>query len=180
MNKSFISPILFFVILLVSVYIVLPEFYNFNNFKKEFETRNQEILSIENYHKKIDDTFNELKNYEESLDKINSALPDNYSSPSLFNYLQKTSAENGMFLETVSLAKASAKGTKVSPGAETLKQNIKENYVNINLIGSYSSFKTFLESIEKSSRMIETENVLVEAEEETLNFILLLKVSSYN
>ncbi len=180
MNKSFISPILFFIILLVSVYIVLPEFYNFNNFEKELETRNQEILSIGNYHKKIDDTFNKLKNYEESLNKVSSALPDNYFSPSLFNYLQKTSAENGMFLKTAGLATVSAKETNVSPGTETPKQNIKENYVNISLIGSYSSFKTFLESIEKSSRMIETENVLVKIDEGVLNFILLLKVSSYN
>jgi Tfp pilus assembly protein PilO len=180
MNKSFMSPILFFVILLVSVYIIRPEFYNFNNFKKELEIRNQEILSIENYHKKIDDTFNKLKNYEENLDKVSSALPDNYSSPSLFNYLQKTSTENGMFLKNAGLAKVSVKKTKVFSGTEVVEQNTKENHVNIDLIGSYSSFKTFLESIEKSSRMIETENVLVKIDGEVLNFILLLKVSSYN
>ncbi len=85
-----------------------------------------------------------------------------------------------MFLKGVSLAMVPTKTTKVSPGGETPEQNIKENYVNINLIGSYNSFKTFLESIEKSSRMIETENVLVNIDGEVLNFILLLKVSSYN
>lgn len=180
MNKSFITPILFFIILLITVYIFLPEFYLFNNSKEELESRNQEIQSIEAYHQKINDTFNELKKYEGELSKINSALPDSYFPPSLFNYLQKTSAESGMFLKGVSLAMVPTKTTKVSPGGETPEQNIKENYVNINLIGSYNSFKTFLESIEKSSRMIETENVLIETSEEVLNFILLLKVSSYN
>ena len=178
MNKSFIVPILFFIALLIVVYIVLPEFYNFDNFKKELETRSQEIKSIEDYHKKINDTFNELKNYEENLEKINSALPDNYFSPSLLNYIQKTSAENGMFLKSAGLATSPTKGAEAS--TEASKQNIKENYINITLIGSYDSFKTFLKSIEKSSRMIETENILVKIDEEVLNFILLLKVSSYD
>jgi len=179
MNKSFAIPILFFIALLVVVYIILPEFYNFKDFKKELKIRNQEIESIEDYHKKIIAAFDELKDYEDSLEKINSALPDSYFSPSLFNYLQKTSAENGMFLKSVSLAMAPIKNTEVSPEAETSKQALKEEYVSINLIGSYDSFKTFLKSIEKSSRMIETENILIKIDEEVLNFILLLKVSSY-
>ncbi len=179
MNKFFIVPILFFVVLLIIVYIILPEFYNFNNLKKEFEVRNQEVESIENYHKRIVDAFNELKDYEDSLEKINSALPDSYFSPSLFNYLQKASAENGMFLKSASLAKAPTKDTKVSSETKISGQDIREEYVNIILVGSYDSFKTFLKSIEKSSRMIEAENILIRIDEEVLNFILLLKVSSY-
>jgi len=180
MNKSFTIPILFFITLLFVVYIILPEFYNFGNLKKELEIKNQEIQSIENYHQKIITTVDKLKDYEDNLAKINSALPDSYFSPSLFNYLQETSAENGMFLKGVSLAKAPVKNIKVSPGAETSKEDVKEEYVSINLIGSYNSFETFLKSIEKSSRIIETENISIKIEEKTLNFILLLKVSSYN
>ena len=180
MNKFFIVPILFFVVLLIIVYIILPEFYNLNNSKKEFEVRSQEIESIENYHKRIVAAFDELKNYEDSLEKINSALPDSYFSPSLFNYLQKTSAENGMFLKSASLAKAPTKNREVSLEPKTSEQSIKEEYVNIILMGSYDSFKTFLKSIEKSSRMIEAENILIRIDEETLNFILSLKVSSYH
>ena len=179
MNKSFAIPILFFVALLIVVYIILPEFYNFRNLKKELEIKNQEIQSIENYHKKIIIAFDKLKDYEDSLGKISSALPDSYFSPSLFNYIQKTSAENGMFLKGVSLAKAPVKKTEASPKTEISKKDIKEEYVIINLIGSYDSFKTFLKSIEKSSRLIEVENILIKIDEEALNFNLLLKVSSY-
>lgn len=181
MNKSFTIPILLFIALLIIVYIILPEFYNFENLNKQLKVKNQEIQSIESYHEKIITTINRLKDYEDSLGKINSALPDSYSSPSLFNYLQKTSAENGMFLKSVGLAKAPVKNTKVSPEIEvSSEEDAKEEYVNINLIGSYNSFKTFLKSIEKSSRMIETENISIKIEEGNLNFMLLLKVSSYN
>jgi len=179
MKKSFAIPILFFIALLIVVYIILPEFYNFRNFKKELEIKNQEIESIENYHRKIITAFDKLKEYKNSLEKISSALPDSYFSPSLFNYLQKTSAENGMFLKGVSLTKAPIKKTEVSSGERISKQDIKEEYVTINLVGSYDSFKTFLKSIEKSSRMIEVENILIKIDKETLNFNLLLKVSSY-
>jgi len=158
----------------------MPEFYNFKNLKKELEIKSQEIESIENYHQKITAAFDKLKGYEESLRKINSALPDDYSASSLFNYLQKTSAENGMFLKSVGLAVAPIKKAEVSSEEKTSKQGVKEEYVNINLIGSYDSFKTFLKAIEKSSRMIETENVLIKTNEGILNFILLLKVSSYH
>ena len=179
MNKSFIVPILFFIALLVIVYIILPEFYNFDNLKRELDARNQEVESMENYYKRITATFDELKNYEDSLEKINSALPDSYFSPSLFNYLQKISAENGMFLKGVSLAMAPPKDRGVSTEEKTSKQDVIEEYVNINLIGSYDSFKAFLKSIEKSSRMIEVESILIKIDEEALNYALLLKVSSY-
>jgi len=179
MNKSFLAPILFFAALLIIVYIILPEFYNFNNLSLELETRNKEVESIEKYHQRIDNAFNELENYEQNLEKINSALPDNYSPSSLFNYLQKTSEENGMFLSSVSLAKNTGKKVEDSLKTEGERKEIKENYVNVSLIGSYNSFKTFLKSIEKSSRIIEVESILTKIEEEALNFILLLKVSSY-
>ncbi len=180
MNKSFAIPILFFIALLITVYLILPIVSDFSNSNKELEMREKEALAIENYYKDIHDNFNKLKEYQESLGKIDSSLPADSFMPSLFNYLQKISTENGVFLKSVNLDVVSKKKTE----EETAKK-IQEEYVNIELIGFYDGFENFLKSIEKSSRLIEIEEVQIRKEGKevlaeglsTLN--LLLKVYSY-
>ena len=177
MNKSFAIPILFFIALIIAVYFVLPAFSDFNSLKKELEIREKEALTIENYYRKIHNNFDKLKEHQETLEKIDSALPGEFFSPSLFDYLQKTSAENGMFLKNVSLATPAVKKAKEK---EKSTERIQEEYVSIELIGSYDSFQNFLKSVEKSSRLIEVENIRIKTEEEELaTFSLLLKVYSY-
>jgi len=182
MNKSFAIPILFFIALLIVVYLVIPVFSDFSNQKEELEMREKEALAIENYYKDIHDSFNKLKEHQESLEKISSALPDDPFLPSLFNYLQKTSVENGVFLRGVNLATAPRKTVEEEKEAAG---KVQEEYIGIELIGFYDGFENFLKSIEKSSRLIEIEEVRITGEEEgvlagglsTLN--LLLKVYSY-
>jgi Tfp pilus assembly protein PilO len=180
MNKSFAIPILFFIALLITVYLILPIVSDFSDLSKKLEMREKEALAIENYYKNIHDNFNKLKEHQESLENIDSALPIGSFMPSLFNYLQKASTENGVFLKSVNLAVVSKK----TAGEETTKK-IQEEYVRIELIGFYDGFENFLKSIEKSSRLIEIEEVQIRKEEgkvlaeglSTLN--LLLKVYSY-
>lgn len=166
--------------LVIAVYLVLPIVSDFSNLNKELEMREREALAIENYYKDVHDNFNKLKEHQETLEKIDSALPVGSFMPSLFNYLQKTSTENGVFLRSVNLSVVSKKKT----GEETTEK-IHEEYVNIELIGFYDGFENFLKSIEKSSRLIEVEEVQIRKEGEkalaegmsALN--LLLKVYSY-
>lgn len=177
MNKSFAIPILFFIALLITVYLVLPIVSDFSNLNKQLEMRKKEALVIESYYKGIHDNFNKLKEYQESLEKIDSALPADFFLPSLFNYLQKTSTENGLFLKSVNLSVVSKKETE-----EEIAKKIQEKYVSIELIGFYDAFENFLKSIEKSSRLIEIEEVQIRKEvlgEGLLTLNLLLKVYSY-
>jgi Tfp pilus assembly protein PilO len=181
MNKSFAIPILFFISLLVIVYFILPVFSDFSNLKEELEMREKEALAIENYYKDIHDNFNRLKEHQENLEKINSALPDDSFLPSLFNYLQKASAESGVFLKGVNLTTA----PRETVDEEEIAGRVQEEYIGIELVGFYDGFENFLKSIEKSSRLIEVEEVqIVKEEKETLaeglsTLNLLLKVYSY-
>jgi len=180
MNKTFPIPILFFIALLITVYLILPVVSDFSNLNKELEMREKEALAIENYYKNVHDNFSKLQEHPESLEKIDSALPVGSFMPSLFNYLQKTSTENGVFLKSVNLSIMSKKKT-----GEEAAEKIEEEYVSIELLGFYDGFENFLKSIEKSSRLIEIEEVQIRKEGEeilaeglsTLN--LLLKVYSY-
>lgn len=181
MNKSFAIPILFFIALLIIVYLIIPIFSDFSNLKEKLEMREKEALAIESYYKDIHDNFNKLKEYQESLEKIDSALPADSFLPSLFSYLQKVSAESGVFLKSVNLAIVPRGTVEEEKGAK----KIQEEYVNVELIGFYDGFKSFLKSVEKSSRLIEIEEVQITKEGKealaeglsTLN--LLLKVYSY-
>jgi Tfp pilus assembly protein PilO len=191
MNKSFTIPILFFIALIIVVYFILPLFSDFSNLKNEFEKRKEVALTIENYYKDVHDNFNKLKEHQESLEKIDSALPNDSFLPSLFNYLQKTSAENGVFLKSVNLAAISGKTgageTGETVGEEKVAKKFQEEYVGVELIGFYDGFKNFLKSVEKSSRLIEIEEVQISKEEKEVlsegeglsTLDLLLKVYSY-
>jgi len=182
MNKSFAIPILFFIALLIIVYLILPVFSDFNNLKEKLNVREKEALTVENYYKDVHDNFNKLKDYQETLEKIDSALPAESFLPSLFNYLQKTSAESGVFLKSVNLATAPKATVEEKKGGGRATKKIQEEYVSIEVIGSYDGFENFLKSIEKSSRLIEVEEVQItkEASTEGLSTLnLSLKVYSY-
>ena len=91
-----------------------------------------------------------LDEHQEELTKIDSALPSEFSAPSLLKFLQKIAPENGLVLTAVS-----------SSLAQPLSQrnDIKEIQSSLSLSGSYSSLKNFLKVLEKSARLIKIDSV---------------------
>ena len=137
--------------------------------KLNLDTKN----SQEKYFSNLKQISENLKDYQTSLLKIETALPQDLSLSDLLNFLQKISAENGLLLKNV----VQAKESKME--AKGILAKVKETYFNLNLIGSYASLKGFLQALEKSSRLIEVESVFVDETDEGLpKYNISIKVHS--
>lgn len=176
MNRTFAIPILFFLSFLIFCYFLLPKYTDFKDLKKEVEKKELDLQAAEQYYLNLQKISTKLEDYEESLAKINSAIPEEFSLASLLNFFQKKASESGLVMK--SLSKESSLGQKKEEGKVRIE--IKENYLTLGLTGTLSSFKNFLQNIEKSSRLIEVENILLkETAKELPEFTIVIKVYSY-
>ena len=170
MPRPIIIAISFYLTLALVILLILPKYQDLKLAKKDIEEKSGKIEYQKERFLNIKKASEELDKYSESLAKIDSALPAELSSPDLFNFLQKISAQNGLILKDVSLGTSSQKLPK-----------IKETHLNFTVFGFYSSFKNFLSSLEKSARLIEIEDIhfVAPLKEAPISFELKIKVYSY-
>ena len=168
-------------ILLVAlgIAVVFPKYQNLNLLQLKIKEKEAALQSEKEYFSSISEISEKLKQYEESLSKINSALAAEPGLPALFNFLQTAASQNGLVLKKIA-------PTMPSPLKEELVKEgwsleIRETGINLTVTGSYPSFKNFLSTVEKTARMIEIESISFSAPEEAgpIDFNLRIKVYSY-
>lgn len=178
MKKDFTIPIFLFLAFLLAVYFVLPKYNDFKRLKNEVSKKESDLNQQEKYYLNLQKISTDLENYKDPLEKIESAVPDNFSLASLLNFFQVKASESGLVLKTLGSAKAPSRKGEVSKGK--LKEKIKEHYISLSLIGTLPSFENFLLEIEKSSKLIDVENIsLQKIEKELPKITVLVKVYSY-
>jgi Tfp pilus assembly protein PilO len=129
-----------------------------------------DVQSQARYFQNLTETSQELKKYETSLLKIESALPRQSSLPELLNFLQKASSQTGLSLS----------GLSPFSTAPTKEGNLGETKLNLAVVGTYSAFKDFISVLEKSARFIEVDNISFSSPKEGLfTFNISLKVYFY-
>lgn len=175
MRKTFIIPILLLGVLISATYFVLPQYQEFKRVNNQVNQMQTQVLETERYFSNLSQILESLRNYEDSLGKIESALPENPNLSALLNFFQKKSSENGLLLKNISTAKGGRREVK-----KGILAKVEETYLNLSLSGSYLSLKGFLETLEKSSRLIGVENISVDVLKEGLpEYNLLIKVYSF-
>jgi Tfp pilus assembly protein PilO len=163
-----ISLVITFVL---GILFLWPKFQEMEQLNQKINSKQEELQYNEQYFNELESIKEKLGENETEVSKIDSALPDEKSLPSLFDLIQRISSQTGLIFKTLSPFAASY--------SEDIPE-IQEIRFSIVLSGSYSSFKSFLSSLETSARMIEVENISFASEgEEPFNFNLKLKVYSY-
>lgn len=157
--------------LLLGLTLIWPKAGKLSALREEIALKELNLLSQENYFKDLTAISEEVKKYESSLSKIDSALPQKFSLPDILNFIQTASSQSGLSLKTVS-------PTLSAPSQE--EKEIKKKIINVVLTGDYGSFKNFLSILENSSRLIEVENIAFDySKEGAYNFNLTIAVYSY-
>ncbi|MBU4299403.1 type 4a pilus biogenesis protein PilO [Patescibacteria group bacterium] len=170
MNRTTTIIICLLLSLALGFFLVWPKGQEFRQGKAEIQQKETEFRNLKGYLSELRSVSEELQKYPTELSKIETALPSRFSLPSLINGLQKTASERGLILKSYSLGSL--------PKQES---GIKELPLALVLSGSYSAFKDFLFVLERSSRLIELENVSFSSPEEgkPSDFNLGIKVYSY-
>lgn len=155
--------------LLLLFNLVLPGHRNLSFLRGEILKKEFELQSQEEYFQRLQEVSEELKKEEDSLLKIESALPPNPALPELLNFIQKAASQSGLTLENI------------SPTLVASAKEIKETKINLILIGDYLGLKSFLSIVERSARLVEIENIYFSYPTRggPFNFNLTIMVHSY-
>lgn len=172
MNKSVIIIVFISLALIFGAIFVLPKYQELDLLWQGIEREEESLAKRKEYLQDLRNTAEELKNYQDQVAKINSALPSDPDLPALFDFLQKAASQSGLYLKSISHS-----ATQSSSEIEGLE----ETSVSLDLSGSYLSLKEFISNyLEVTSRLIETESVSFSSdpEEGPRDFNLTIKVYS--
>lgn len=150
-----------FLSLLLGFFLLWPKYQQFRDLQWKIKEKEIEIHDQEKYFSQLNDISEKLKEYTPEFSKIGSALPSDLepSLPALLDFLQKTSATNGLiFKKVTSFLIVSPKEPSATPSSpekeETTVSQLKEINIDFEISGSYSALKYFLSVLEKSARII--------------------------
>lgn len=150
MKKPIYIFIFFGGALIFSIFFTFPKYQEITNLRGQIEEKRIAFQYQEEYLQNLRDLGKKLEDYKEPLEKVKSALPEEPDIPSLFNFLQKAASENGLILEGTDTFSV------IPPKTE---EELGEVQVAFSVSGLYPSFKNFLNTLEKSARLIELETV---------------------
>lgn len=164
----------FFIASVLGVLVLSPKYHDLEDIQFRLEEKKIELQSKEKYFSRLREISSELENYQDSILKINSAIPQNPFLPSLYDFIQNKISESGLVLEEINLEvigkKTLNEEKKEISEIKNLWQvpvkeikpddkRIKEILINLSIFGNYSNFKNFLSKLEKTARLIEIKSI---------------------
>jgi len=156
-NKP-VAIVIILVISLISIFFfALPKYRESRALRLTLDEKLAEYQSKSAYYEKMAETIKTIESNKEAVEKINSALPDNFYFAPLVYFLQKKTSENGLISKSLTFSQSVSSLGRVSAGA--VSKEIKNVSFTLNLTGSYKGLKNFLLSLEKSSRLFEVRNI---------------------
>jgi len=135
--------------LLLIFVLVLPAYNNLSDLNSQVFEKEIFLQSQQEYFKELESVADRIEDQGESLEKIRSAIPIGNDLANLMNYFQRSASKAGVSMENVSPALV----------ASTIGKKVRAIKINLIIVGEYPAFKDFLSIVEKSSRLIECENI---------------------
>ncbi|MFW6282976.1 MAG: type 4a pilus biogenesis protein PilO [Minisyncoccales bacterium] len=166
MNKFFTIIISIALLSFFGYFYLYPSYTTWQEDVEKLEEAQNKLETRNQYFEELKEIEKKLKDHKEGLAKIESALPDNFSLPKLYNYLQKRGAEYGLVvqeLDSKEIKNQSDQSNNSEATSTNGKNELKQKAINIKLSGSYSNLKDFIKEIEKSARLFSVESFSIEA-----------------
>ena len=166
MNRSLIILFLLLFAIFGGVFFVVPKNKNLILLKEKIQQKIIELETKEEYFSSLYQLYQKTKDYQDSLFKVELAVPDDPELPALFDFFQKSVSQAGLVLNKIELISADFPRQSKQVSIEEIlvissKTPVREIYLNLNVNGSYSAFKNFLSILERSARLIEIESINV-------------------
>ena len=161
--KKYTKFIFVFIIILFLIgayFLWLPVYQDFMKNRVNLDVEAEKVKKKKDYILELENNLSNLGDYKEEISKINSALPLQYSASSLFSFVQKTASESGMIVITADMLTSYSKKTQTANGAGAIEIDTID--ISVTIRGKYSSFKDFVSSVYKSSRLIEIVTINIE------------------
>lgn len=155
------KPIAIIIVLIISLVLiflfVIPKYQESVALQEKVVQKQKEYNREVVYREKISEALKNVKDRQDVLERINSALPADVSFAPLVYFAQEKASENGLVVGSMTFSPlriASANVSSSSPDVE-----VKDIVFTLNLTGGYQGFKNFLRALENSARLFEINNL---------------------
>ncbi len=141
-----------FIILFLLFFLVAPKYNAFKDLQVKLGEEKAEFDAKYEYFSAITKTYYDIQTRQDSIKKIDDALPTDSNLGRLVYFFQKKAEASGIIVKSLFLSKSPASN---SGGVK----EVKEMSFSFNLVGSYASLENFIISLEKSSRIFEVSKI---------------------
>ena len=164
MKKIFLIPVFFFAAFVAAVYLVMPQFKNYQTAKQKVARADVRLQELKSYVQQLEGVSGNLEKYKTEIAKIDSALPEDPSLSSVLNFFQQKASENGVTLVNVGLAQVPKKAIALSQTDSEKKELVsplQEYKISITALATTPALENFLKTIENSARLIEVKSLSI-------------------
>mgnify|MGYP003393844967 CR=1 FL=1 len=178
------KPLYVILVLIVAGFLfsffVLPKYQESKNMELTLYQKQVQYESRFNFYSKLEDILASIEQNKDALDKINSALPKEFSLANVVYFFNQKADESGLSLKSIGFSEQNLTSSQKNT------QNINDVLFAVNLSGSYDGLKEFLYSVESSSRIFEVNSIAFSSGQGTeaisskgYDFSLIIKTHTY-
>lgn len=156
-NKPVAAVIVLAVTLIFVFLFAVPKYKESGDLQASLVKKQAEYDGKSVYYLKVLALISDIEDRKDALEKINSALPSNFSFASLIYFLQKKADKAGLSIQSVTFSDILP--ASYGETSQVLSKEVKNITFTLYLSGNYRDLKNFLSSLERSARLFEVKTI---------------------
>lgn len=157
-NKT-ILPLVFLALTLLFIWKIWPMLSGISKDKKEMQFLGGENARLEELSAKINALNSLYRKNESSVAKFSLILPDKDDKANMTAAFESLASANGLIIGKIIFSEPQEKKAQLGNASKELKKDYDTKNIELNLQGSYSSFKNFLKTLENNLRAMDISSV---------------------
>ncbi len=154
-NKPVATIILLMINLILIFLFVIPKYQESYAFQLNLAKKQMEYDSQSDYYIKLMGILKDIDDRKDVLEKIDSALPSNFSFAPVLNFFQKESIQSQLIIKSITFSDVLPE----TSGIKTEGPIVKSISFTINLSGSYQGLKNLLSFLDRSDRLFQVKSI---------------------
>lgn len=159
MKRIFAIPVLILASFIIFLYAVFPNILTSNKAREDFLRIEKQVNERQKYFQDFKSSLEEMAAYQDTLEKIDAALPGEVFLASLIEFFDQKANSSGLILKSFAPAAALSNFGEEINDATGQAKKIPAQYFTMVLSGSALSFENFLKDIETSARLVDVESI---------------------
>ncbi|MEK7564631.1 MAG: type 4a pilus biogenesis protein PilO [Patescibacteria group bacterium] len=159
-SKLIINSIVFGMFFLAIWFVLAPAWSDVFALRKEVGLKKTSIELEKKIVEKLNSINQVLDTQKSNVERLEQAIPSSEFKPELISIMESLANQNGLSLTSVNIELPIESGSVSNRrGSTAPKESIGKLLVSINASGTYSSFKSWLEAVQKSLRILDINKI---------------------
>ncbi|MEK7629102.1 MAG: type 4a pilus biogenesis protein PilO [Patescibacteria group bacterium] len=159
-SKLIINSIVFGMFFLAIWFVLAPAWSDVSALRKEVDLKKTSIELEKKIVEKLNSINQVLDTQKSNVERLEQAIPSSEFKPELISIMESLANQNGLSLTSVNIELPIESGSVSNRrGSTAPKESIGKLLVSINASGTYSSFKSWLEAVQKSLRILDINKI---------------------